>query len=133
MSQAPPWEEVPRAPLAYERPGIVVDLRRCIGCHACSVACKTEHQEPLGSFRMRVRWLPRPDRPGLAFLPLFDAERCDLGAGRARFGLRPACVEACPTHALAFGDLGDPADPAAELARRLEAAPLDAPRAKLHP
>ncbi|MFQ6117460.1 MAG: 4Fe-4S binding protein, partial [Candidatus Bipolaricaulia bacterium] len=22
--------------------GMVVDLRRCIGCHACSVACKSE-------------------------------------------------------------------------------------------
>ena len=28
--------------------GFAIDLRKCIGCHACTVACKSEHQIPLG-------------------------------------------------------------------------------------
>src|SRR5687768_18064647 len=32
----------------------VIDNRRCIGCHACSVACKAEHEVPLGVARTWV-------------------------------------------------------------------------------
>ncbi|MEZ5978271.1 MAG: 4Fe-4S binding protein, partial [Planctomycetota bacterium] len=31
--------------------GFVIDQSRCIGCHACTVACKSENQVPVGSFR----------------------------------------------------------------------------------
>lgn len=108
MSQPiiPPWEQQKPA-LDLKRPAMLVDLRRCIGCHACSVACKTEHSVPLGEFRIRVRWLPRPDRPTLAFLPLFNRDTCDFGVNRGQAGLEPACVAACPTKALVFGDLED--------------------------
>ena len=104
-----PWEIRPES----ERPGspaMVVDLRRCIGCHACSVACKVEHGVPLGEFRMRVRWMEDPADGRIAFLPVFDAATCDYGSNRARFGLSPACVDACPTRALIFGDGADPDD-----------------------
>lgn len=53
-----------------KRAGMVVDLRQWIGCHACSVSCKTGHAVPLGGFRSGVRYLERPDRPTIAFLPL---------------------------------------------------------------
>jgi len=32
------------------RYGFVIDHRKCIGCHACTVACKEENQVPLGAF-----------------------------------------------------------------------------------
>ena len=32
----------------------IVDLRRCIGCRACTVACKAEFDVPLGAFRTVV-------------------------------------------------------------------------------
>jgi len=134
MSDHPPipWEDVgTRPPLDHETPGMVVDLRRCIGCHACSVACKTEHGVPLGTFRMRVRWLPRPDRPTMAFVPLFDAALCDFGENRGRYGLEPACVAACPTGALVFGDMADPGSKASVEAKRLGAKPFEAKEAKL--
>lgn len=111
---------------------MLVDLDRCIGCHACSVACKTEHSEALGSFRMRVRWLPRPDRPSLAFVPLFDAVRCDMGRNRRSVGLAPACVAACPTGALLLGDLDDSADPVAQAVHSQDAKAISA-LTTLHP
>jgi Fe-S-cluster-containing dehydrogenase component len=30
------------------RYGFVIDQRACIGCHACTVACKSENEVPLG-------------------------------------------------------------------------------------
>ncbi len=83
-----PWENIGQ-PQARQRAGMVVDLHRCIGCHACSVACKTEHSVPLGGFRTRVRYLERPDRPTIAFLPLLCMQCQDA-----------PCLDACPTEAI---------------------------------
>ncbi|MCL5947190.1 MAG: 4Fe-4S dicluster domain-containing protein [Chloroflexi bacterium] len=33
---------------------MVIDLRKCIGCQSCTVACKSENGVPLGSFRTWV-------------------------------------------------------------------------------
>ena len=33
---------------------LAVDVERCIGCHACSVACKVENNVPLARFRTKV-------------------------------------------------------------------------------
>lgn len=32
-----------------------IDMKRCIGCQACLVACKTENEVPLGFYRLRMR------------------------------------------------------------------------------
>ncbi|MDJ0849760.1 MAG: hypothetical protein QNK04_15420 [Myxococcota bacterium] len=101
-----PWEGE-RAPIQLEEPTMLVDVRRCIGCHACSVACKVEHAVPLGEFRMRVRWMEDPSDGRMAFLPVFDAATCDHGEGRRAFGLPPACVSACPTAALTLAAAAD--------------------------
>lgn len=120
-----PWERVAKgAAAARKQPAMLVDLRRCTGCHACSVACKVEHNVPLGSFRMRVRWLPRPDRAGISFLPVFDSETCDFGTNRATVGLDPACVAACPTGALKFGDMEDASSAVASETKKHDAKPL---------
>ena len=98
-----PWERK-NAPIQLDDAAMVVDLRRCTGCHACSVACKVEHGVPLGEFRMRVRWMERPDDGTMAFLPVFDEATCDQGEARGRVGMPPACVSACPTAALKLGE-----------------------------
>jgi tetrathionate reductase subunit B len=68
---------------------MLIDLQRCTGCHSCSVACKTEHEVPLGDFRMRVRYLERPAEPTIAFLPLICMQCQDA-----------PCLKACPTEAI---------------------------------
>ena len=34
---------------------MVIDLRRCTGCHSCAVACKAEYNVPLGVWRSWVK------------------------------------------------------------------------------
>lgn len=102
-----PWE--PSDPIDLTTPTMQVDLRRCTGCHACSIACKVEHTVPLGEFRMRVRWMASPEDGTMAFLPLFDAQTCDYGASRRAVGMQPACIAACPTAALTLVEATEPA------------------------
>jgi Fe-S-cluster-containing dehydrogenase component len=49
------------------RYGFVIDHRKCIGCHACTVACKEENRVPLGSFRTWVKYVEKdvPRHPAL--------------------------------------------------------------------
>lgn len=129
MSEPLPWERPPQP--APREPGLSVDLRSCIGCHACSIACKTEHELPLGEFRLRVRWLPRPDRPQLAFVPLFS-ERCGLGAGSLHPGGVPACLRACPTGAVRYGERAEADSPLSRYEAAAGAQPLGG-EAQTHP
>ncbi len=129
MAQRPePFEDLSqRTPLPATNDLFVVDLRRCIGCHACTVACKTAHDVPLGSFPLRVRWLPRPDGKSYAFVPVFSASLCGGDPESLAVGLDPACVRACPTDALVYGERES--DPIAALVEAHETEPLSGPEA----
>lgn len=170
-----------KAPLASDshkakpkRWGMLVDQRRCIGCHSCTVACKSENNVPLGYWRSWVKGLQRGNFPDVGnfflrrlcnhcdvapcvqvcpvqatvrrpedgvvvmyygkcigcgmcisacpydarfFNPIRNtADKCDFCVHRIDNGLKPACVEACLSGALVFGDLDDPAS---ELAAKL--------------
>ncbi len=71
--------------------GFVIDNRRCIGCHACTIACKAEHEIPLGSFRTWVKYVEKGHFPDVR--RFFTVLRCNH--------CRDApCVNICPTHAL---------------------------------
>lgn len=72
------------------RYGMVIDLRRCFGCHACSVACKAEQDVPLGYFKSWVMVSEKGRYPQAqrSFVPVL-CNHCD----------KPPCVEACPTQA----------------------------------
>jgi Fe-S-cluster-containing dehydrogenase component len=48
-------------------------------------------------------------------------EKCDFCQRRLDKGQLPACVEACPTQAMAFGDLNDPNG---EIARLVSTSPV---------
>ncbi len=77
-------------PSSKKRYAMVIDLRKCVGCHACSVACKSENNVPLGVWRSWVKQTERGKFPNTRrhFLPRL-CNHCQ----------EPACVQACPTRA----------------------------------
>jgi Fe-S-cluster-containing dehydrogenase component/formate-dependent nitrite reductase membrane component NrfD len=79
------------------RYGFAIDHRTCIGCHACTVACKTEHQIPVGQFRTWVKYVDSGTFP--------DSTR-DFGVMRCNHCTDAPCVAICPTSSLFKRDDG---------------------------
>lgn len=71
--------------------GFIIDNRKCIGCHACTVACKSEHQVPIGVNRTWVKYIEKGQFPDTR--RLFSVMRCNHCADAP-------CVEICPVTAL---------------------------------
>ncbi len=70
--------------------GMVVDLRKCIGCEACTVACSIENQAPSGQFRTIVSSyeVNSDGQSRSAVLPRL-CNHCE----------NPACIPVCPVQA----------------------------------
>jgi Fe-S-cluster-containing dehydrogenase component len=82
--------------------GLVANLELCMGCFACEVACKQEHNLPEGGKGIEVLTLGPYNVDGelaMDFLPM-GMEECDLCADRRKEGERPFCAQICPTKAL---------------------------------
>lgn len=73
------------------RYGFAIDNRACIGCHACTVACKSEHQVPLGVNRTWVKYIEKGEFPQTR--RFFNVQRCNHCENAP-------CVEICPVTAL---------------------------------
>lgn len=72
------------------RRGMVIDLKRCIGCYGCQIACKAEHGTPPGVFYARVLKREEGQYPNVKQLSLpVLCNHCE----------EPPCVEVCPTGA----------------------------------
>jgi Fe-S-cluster-containing dehydrogenase component/formate-dependent nitrite reductase membrane component NrfD len=69
----------------------VIDHTRCIGCHACTTACKSENQVPLGVNRTYVKSVEVGAWPQVR--RSFQVTRCNQCD-------HPPCVAACPTAAM---------------------------------
>ena len=68
---------------------MALDVERCIGCHACSVACKVEHAVPLGRYRTKVYYWEHGKFPEVKrnFLPTLCMQCEDA-----------PCLKACPNN-----------------------------------
>jgi molybdopterin-containing oxidoreductase family iron-sulfur binding subunit len=69
---------------------MVIDLNRCIGCHACTLACKSHNAIPKGIFWSRVLLREKGDYPNAwaHYQPMLCMHCRD-----------PECVKVCPTGA----------------------------------
>jgi Fe-S-cluster-containing dehydrogenase component len=100
---------------------VVMDYMKCIGCRYCLTACPYASR----SFDVGDSYadgldttLPYEKRPSREYgrvwkrehhvSPIGNARKCHYCMHRLHRGLLPACVEACPTSALVFGDQTDP-------------------------
>jgi Fe-S-cluster-containing dehydrogenase component/formate-dependent nitrite reductase membrane component NrfD len=85
----------PTAPPAAASPtprwAKVIDHSRCIGCHACSTACKSENEVPLGVHRTYVKYVDVGRFPQAR--RAFQVTRCNQCDDAP-------CVAACPTAAM---------------------------------
>lgn len=66
---------------------MLIDLRRCTGCHSCTVGCMVEQKSP----------------PGIKYRPVYEEELGKFPKVKRRFTPRPCnqcdnppCVQACP-------------------------------------
>lgn len=79
------------------RYGMAIDQSRCIGCHACAMACKIANNLPAGVMYNRVLTVGSDyidcasgtyEQPVLEYLPM-QCQHCE----------NPACLAVCPTGA----------------------------------
>ena len=70
--------------------GMVIDLRRCVGCQTCTITCKQEHGLPAGTAWRFVADVEVGEYPNVRrlFLPM-QCMHCE----------EPPCVPVCPTGA----------------------------------
>ncbi len=88
-----PMPTTSEAPASPRRPAWakVVDQTRCIGCHACTTACKSENEVPLSVTRTYVKYVDTGVFPQAR--RSFQVTRCN----QCEFA---PCVTACPTAAM---------------------------------
>ena len=76
---------------------IATDLNRCMGCLACSVACKAMNNVPVGDYwNKTLRIGPNPKKDGCGTWP--DVEMYFLTV-QCQHCKDPECVKVCPTGA----------------------------------
>lgn len=82
--------------------GMIIDQERCIGCEACSVACRIENNTLLFYINVETQGGDNKDTPGgkfpdlyLKFLPKL-CNHCK----------NPPCVDSCPVNAITKQDNG---------------------------
>jgi len=80
-------ERALKKPPEKRRWAMLLDVRKCVGCHACSVACASENKLPPGLWYRPVHEYERGQFPNVSrtFLPR-PCMQCD----------KPPCVGACP-------------------------------------
>ena len=76
--------------MADKRYGMVIDLKSCIGCHACTISCKMENEVPEGCFNTWVEEWDKGEYPSVTRRKL--PELCNDC-------IETPCIPVCPVDA----------------------------------
>lgn len=118
--------------------GIVMQMpQRCLGCRYCMAACPYHARYFNWWDPSWPEGMEKSLNPGVSVRSRGVVEKCNLCHARLHAALEkaavakkknidredyvPACVEACATAAIQFGDLSDQSDPVTEAARSRDA------------
>jgi len=106
----------------YKRPDsiVAVDSNKCKGYRYCETAC------PYGALNFVKEIKPYSSEFGFTLFEKVGyvghkagvVEKCNFCMDRVDAGLEPACVGACPTRTLQFGDLDNPNSEVSKLITR---------------
>ena len=87
------------------RYGLLIDYEFCVGCHACEVACKQEHNRPLEEWGICVKEVQPEITGGKLYYFPFPTDNCNLCGKRIARGLKPACDHNCWADVMKFGTI----------------------------
>lgn len=97
---------------------LLIHNEYCFGCHSCEVACKKEHDLPLGRWGIKVEGVePFKMEDGkfdYTYHPILTS-LCDLCEDRVAEGRKPACVQHCLALCIEYGTVEELAKRASEL------------------
>lgn len=79
-----------------KRYAMVVDLRKCVGCQACTVGCSIENQAPIGQFRTTVKQYEVTLDDGSSELQNVKSFTLPRLCNHCE---NPPCVKVCPVQA----------------------------------
>ena len=91
---------------------LMIDYEYCTGCHSCEVACKQEHNYPVGKGGIHLNEIVTelPDgKIRIDYIP-FPTAYCDLCAARVSQGEKPACVKHCQAQVMSYGTVPELAE-----------------------
>ncbi len=85
------------------RYGLLIDYEFSVGCRACEIACKLEHNRAAHEYGIQVQEIvPEVSGRKLYYYP-FPTDKCNLCGKRVAKGLQPACVTNCWARVMRFG------------------------------
>ena len=89
------WRDRITAPDDGKKYGWIVDTRKCFGCHACEVACKSENDVPLGNYIRQTVYHDHQRSSGAVarIMAPMSCQHCEDAP----------CIKACPCGALHKG------------------------------
>ncbi|MDP2719531.1 MAG: 4Fe-4S dicluster domain-containing protein [Dehalococcoidia bacterium] len=83
---------------------LLFDLKRCIGCRTCTIACKVENDLPVGENWIKVQTLGDPSRDLNSMK--YPALKMSFRPVTCMHCQDPPCLKACPDEAISRGEDG---------------------------
>ena len=103
--------------------GLLIDYEFCTGCHSCEVACKNEHNLPIGQWGIKLaddgpRRIANSEKWEFNHFPLLTS-LCNLCGERVAKGKKPSCVHHCQAQVMEYGSVEELAKKMAAKGRKM--------------